>query len=252
MMEILKHTAHRPWPLPRSAWIMTQEWHDLLFAHWAVPVEVLRPLIPRALEIDTFGGQAWLGVVPFRMAGVRVRGTPAIPGFSRFPELNVRTYVVRDGKPGVWFFSLDAANTVAVWGARRFFRLPYFLAAMSCAEDAGWILYESHRRYRRSSRAALRARYRATGEVFHAQFGSIEHFLAERYCLYTADEKGRIIRCEIHHPPWPLQLAEAEFQENSMAAAAHITITDLRPELPELLHFSKYQEVVVWAPELLK
>jgi hypothetical protein len=252
MMEISKHTAHRPWPLPPGSWIVKQEWHDLLFAHWAVPVEVLRPMIPHALEIDTFGGQAWLGVVPFRMAGVRMRGTPAIPGFSRFPELNVRTYVVRDEKPGVWFFSLDARNVIAVWGARTFFHLPYFLAAMSCAEDAGWILYESHRRYRRSSRAALRARYRAIGEVFHAQRGSIEHFLAERYCLYTADEKGRIIRCEIHHPPWPLQLAEAEFQENSMAAAAHITIADLRPEIPELLHFSRYQEVVVWAPELLK
>jgi uncharacterized protein YqjF (DUF2071 family) len=231
---------------------MKQEWHDLLFAHWAVPVEALRPLIPQALEIDTFGGQGWVGVVPFRMTGVRVRGTPAIPGFSQFPELNVRTYVVRDGKPGVWFFSLDATNAVAVWGARTLFHLPYFLAAMSCAEDAGWILYESHRKHRRVSRAALRARYRATGEVFHAQRGSIEHFLAERYCLYTADQKGRLIRCQIHHPPWPLQLAEAEFQENSMAAAAHITITDLRPEIPELLHFSRYQEVVVWAPEVLK
>jgi uncharacterized protein YqjF (DUF2071 family) len=166
--------------------------------------------------------------------------------------LNVRTYVVRDGKPGVWFFSLDAANAVAVWGARTFFHLPYFFAAMSCAEDSGWIRYESHRKDGRGSPVSLRARYRAIGEIFHAQAGSVERFLAERYCLYAADEKGRIIRCEIHHPPWPLQLAEAEFQENSMAAAAHITITDLRPELPELLHFSRYQEVVVWAPELLK
>jgi len=249
MIEILKHTARRPWPLPRGPWIMKQEWHDLLFAHWAVPADVVRPLIPRALEIDTFGGRAWLGVVPFRMSGVRMRGMPAIPGFSRFAELNVRTYAVRDGKPGVWFFSLDAANPVAVWGARRFFQLPYFLAAMSCAENAGWIRYENHRKDRRGSAASLRARYRAVGEIFHAQPGSIEHFLAERYCLYTADEKGRIIRCEIHHPPWALQLAEAELQENTMAAAAGITIADLKPEL---LHFSRHQEVVVWAPQVLK
>jgi uncharacterized protein YqjF (DUF2071 family) len=249
MMEILKHTAHRPWPLPRCPWIMKQEWHDLLFAHWAVPVEVLRPLIPRALEIDTFGGRAWLGVVPFRMTGVRMRGTPALPGFSRFPELNVRTYVVRDGKPGMWFFSLDAANAVAVWGARRLFHLPYFFAAMSCAEDGGWIGYESHRKDHRGSAASLRTRYRAIGDIFHARSDSIEHFLAERYCLYTVDEKGHIIRCEIHHPPWRLQLAEAEFQENSMAAAAGITIPDLKPEL---LHFSRHQEVVVWAPQVLK
>jgi uncharacterized protein YqjF (DUF2071 family) len=249
MMEILKHTAHRPWALPRGPWIMKQEWHDLLFAHWAVPVDVLRPLIPQALEIDMFGGQAWLGVVPFRMSDVRLRGVPAIPGLSRFPELNVRTYVARDGKPGVWFFSLDAANAVAVWGARRLFHLPYFLAAMSCAEHAGWIRYESHRKDRRGSPASLQARYRAIGDVFHAAAGSIEHFLAERYCLYAEDEKKRIIRCEIHHPRWALQLAETALQENMMAAAAGITIADQKPEL---LHFSGRQEVVVWAPEVLK
>jgi uncharacterized protein YqjF (DUF2071 family) len=249
MMEIFKHTAHRPWALPRGPWIMKQEWHDLLFAHRAVPVDVLRPLIPPSLEIETFDGQAWLGVVPFRMAGVRLRGTPPIPGFSRFPELNVRTYVVRDGKPGVWFFSLDAANAVAVWGARTFFHLPYFLAEMSCAEDAGWIRYESQRKDRSGSAASLRARYRAIGSIFYAAPGSIEHFLAERYCLYTADEKGRIIRCEIHHPPWPLQLAEAAMEENSMAAATGIAIAELKPEV---LHFSRCQEVVVWAPHVLK
>ena len=249
MMEIFKHTAHRPWALPHGPWIMKQEWHDLLFAHWTVPVEALRPVIPRGLEIDTFGGQAWLGVVPFRMAGVRMRGTPAIPGFSRFPELNVRTYVVRDGKPGVWFFSLDAANAVAVWGARALFHLPYFLAVMSCVEEAGWIRYESHRKDRRGLAASLRARYQAIGGMFHAQPGSIEFFMAERFCLYTADAKGRIIRCEIHHPPWPLQMAEAEFQENTMAAAAGIAIAEQRPEL---LHFSRCQEVVVWAPQVLK
>jgi uncharacterized protein len=249
MMEILKHTAHRPWALPRGPWIMKQEWHDLLFAHWAVRVEALRPVIPRGLEIDTFGGQAWLGVVPFRMADVRMRGTPSIPGFSRFPELNVRTYVVRDGKPGVWFFSLDAANAVAVWGARTLFHLPYFLAEMSCDENAGWIRYESHRKDHRGSPVSMSARYRAIGDVFHAQPGRIEHFLAERYCLYTEDENRRIIRCEIHHPPWLLQMAEAEFQENTMAAVAGIATADLEPEL---LHFSRHQEVVVWAPQVLK
>jgi uncharacterized protein YqjF (DUF2071 family) len=228
---------------------MKQEWHDLLFAHWAVGVDVLRPLIPGALEIDTFGGQAWVGVVPFRMSGVRMRGTPAIPGLSRFPELNVRTYVVRDGKPGVWFFSLDATNAVAVWGARTLFHLPYFLAEMICAKDAGWIRHESHRKDRRGSPALLRARYCAVGDIFHAQPRSIEHFLAERYCLYTVDEQGRIIRCDIHHPPWPLQLAKAELQENSMAAAAGISIA---AERPELLHFSRHQEVLVWAPQVLK
>src|SRR5271154_2737716 len=108
----LAQTAHRPWPLPAGPWVMAQSWHDLLFAHWPVEAAVLRPLLPPALQIDTFGQQAWLAVVPFRMTGVRLRGTPALPWLSAFPELNVRTYVTTDGKPGGWFFSLDAASAI--------------------------------------------------------------------------------------------------------------------------------------------
>jgi len=246
MDEILKHVAHRPWPLPRGPWIMKQKWHDLLFAHWPVAEEALRPLIPRQLEIDTFAGRAWLGVVPFRMSGVRARGTMAMPGLSRFPELNVRTYVTLDGKPGVWFFSLDAANRIAVWAARFAFHLPYFWAAMKCEENSGWIEYESSRAQREDLPAALAGRYRAVGETFLAGPGSIEHFLAERYCLYTVDKSGRILRGNIHHRPWPLQLAQASFRENTMAAAAEIAVADAPAEL---LHFSRRQDVLVWAPE---
>jgi uncharacterized protein YqjF (DUF2071 family) len=244
MDEILKQTAHRPWALPSGPWIMKQVWHDLLFAHWPVALDALRALIPPQLEIDTFGGQAWVGVVPFRMSGVRARGTMAMPGLSRFPELNVRTYVTRDGKPGVWFFSLDAANRVAVWAARAAFHLPYFWAEMKCEVASGWIEYSSRRSRREALPATLAGRYRAIGETFVARAGSIEHFLTERYCLYTAD--ARIIRCEIHHRPWALQLAEASFQVNTMAAAAGIAIRDVPAEL---LHFSRQQDVLVWAPE---
>ncbi len=231
---------------------MAQVWHDLLFAHWTVPVAALRPLLPPQLEIDTFNGQAWLGIVPFRMSGVRVRGTPAVPGLSRFPELNVRTYVTRDGKPGVWFFSLDAANPVAVWAARAMFRLPYFWATMSCENNSGWICYESRRKHRTAPAASLKASYRPSGNVFHAAPGTVEHFLTERYCLYTADKRGRITRCQIHHPPWPLQLAEATIEENTMASAAGISIPPSRStasDRPDLLHFSLRQDVVVWPPQ---
>lgn len=249
MDEILKHTGHRPWPLLRGPWIMKQVWHDLLFAHWPVAMEELRPLIPRELGIDTFGGQAWVGVVPFRMSGVRARGAMAISGLSRFPELNVRTYVTRDGKPGVWFFSLDAANRVAVWAARAAFHLPYFWAAMKCEENSGWIEYASQRKQGEGLPAVLRGRYRANAETFFAHPGSIEHFLTERYCLYATDGRERILRCEIHHRPWELQLAEASFFENTMAAAAGIAI----PDAPtELLHFSRRQDVLVWAPERME
>ena len=248
MIEILKHTAHRPWPLPRGPWIMKQIWHDLLFAHWPVAPQALRALIPPHLEIDTFAGQAWLGVVPFRMSGVRPRGVPPMPGLSRFPELNVRTYVQRDAKPGVWFFSLDAANALAVWAARKAFHLPYFFAAMQCQEKEGWIHYRSTRKHCGAPSALLQARYRGVGETFNAQPGTLEHFLTERYCLYTSDRQGRIIRCEIHHPAWPLQLAEASFQQNTMAVAAGISLAD---QHPQLLHFARRQEVAVWPPRRL-
>ncbi len=136
MEPILDQVSHRPWPLPNGPWVMEQQWHDLLFAHWRVDEGLLRQHVHLGLEIDTYQGQAWLGVVPFRMEGVRLRYAPAIPGTSRFPELNVRTYVKHGEKAGVWFLSLDAASRLAVTAARVWFHLPYFFARMSCDEEA--------------------------------------------------------------------------------------------------------------------
>lgn len=243
-----EEVVHRPWPLPPGPWVMAQSWHDLLFAHWPIEVSQLRPHIPAPLAIDAFGGTAWLGVVPFRMSGVRVRGTPALPWLSAFPELNVRTYVVAEDKPGVWFFSLDARNPVAVAIARAWFHLPYFRARMSCEVQDGWIAYRSERTHRGASSGVLKGRYRATGAVFRAQPGSLEHFLTERYCLYAMDGSGRIFRGEIHHPPWPLQNAEAELSSNTMAEAAGLQLPVQQP----VLHFSKEQHVVVWQPQRLE
>jgi uncharacterized protein YqjF (DUF2071 family) len=243
MPAILDHTEHRPWPLPSGPWIMVQSWHDLLFAHWPVEVAMLRSHIPAGLEIDTFEGRAWLGIVPFSMSGVRLRWTPPIPGISTFPELNVRTYVTAQGKPGVWFFSLDAANALAVVAARISFHLPYFRARMQCRNANGWIQYESQRTHRGAPNAALEGRYRAVGERFEAPQKSLEHFLTERYCLYSAASR-RIYRGEIHHPPWRLQTAEAQLTRNSMAQAASLTL----PAGPPLLHFSRRQDMVAWAP----
>jgi uncharacterized protein YqjF (DUF2071 family) len=243
----LEQVAHRPWPLPEGGWIMAQIWHDLLFAHWPVPEASLRPHIPARLAIDTFDGQAWLGVVPFRMSGVRLRGTPAVPWLSAFPELNVRTYVVANGKPGVWFFSLDAGNRIAVSIARAWFHLPYFRARMSCEERSSWIEYKCARSHRGAACGVLNGRYRAIGENFSAAPGSLEHFLTERYCLYTTDGAEQVISSEIHHAPWPLQAAEAELLTNTMPEADGIYLPPAKP----LLHFSKRQDVVVWQPQRL-
>jgi uncharacterized protein YqjF (DUF2071 family) len=235
---LLKVVAHRPWPLPSGPWIMTQTWHDLLFAHWPLPTVAMRPLIPEQLELDTFDGHSWVGVVPFRMSGVRARATPAIPGLSRFPELNVRTYVTHGGKPGVYFFSLDAANLPAVWAARRFFHLPYFHAAMTSQEVEGTIHYDSRRC---DAAADFHGQYRPTTDVRLRQKGAIEHWLTERYCLYTT-HRGRVYRGDIHHQPWPLQDAEAEIKTNTIAAASGIFL----PATAPLLHFAKRLKVLIW------
>ena len=236
----LEDTDHRPWPLPEGSWIMGQTWDDLLFAHWRVDAEALRAHLPPGLELDLYQGEAWIGVTPFAVSGLRGRGLPPLPFVSSFLELNTRTYVTRDGKPGIWFFSLDAASEFAVEAARRGYKLPYFRADMRAAWN-GELAYESRRRDSRGAPATFRGRYRPIGDVIDPDPASLAHFLTERYCLYTVHE-GRLKRGEIHHPPWPLQPAEATFEENTMPP---IELPDEDP----LLHFSARQDVVIWALE---
>lgn len=221
-------------------------WHDLLFAHWPVPADTLRALLPRtqpALELDLFHGHAWLGVVPFRMSGIRLRGCPPIPGTAAFPELNVRTYGRANGRPGVWFFSLDAASWLAVRAARCSFHLPYFEAAMACTGDAdGWTRYASRRTHRHGGVAELAMRYRPIGRAFQAAPGSLENWLTARYRLFAADRQGTLWRGEIQHPPWPLQRAEAEF--NTLNLTRWLGL-ELPAAAPHLL-FSRDLTVQAW------
>jgi uncharacterized protein YqjF (DUF2071 family) len=245
---------------------MAQVWHDLLFAHWPIPVGAMRAVVPSALELDTFEGKAWLGIVPFRMSGVRLRWTPPLPRLSAFPELNVRTYARLGDRPGVLFLSLDARNPLAVAIARAWFHLPYFRARMSFERERGPdgarddVRYAHERTHAGAPEAALSGTYGPRGEVFSARPGSLEHWLTERYCLYAAprESHGRVARgadrsggsaavwsAEIHHPPWPLQAASASFERNTMAAAHGFAL----PEIAPLLHFSRRQDVVVWKPE---
>src|SRR6266550_1311820 len=238
MHPILPTVDHRPWPLPQGPWIMTQTWNDLLFAHWPLPPEVLRQRVPAALDLDTFDGQGWIAVTPFHMTGVRPRGVPDIPGFSKFPELNVRTYVTCQGRAGVYFFSLDAASLSAVLGARSFYRLPYFYSNMKVQVNED-VHYDCNRRV--SPQARFRARYRPVSAVRIREKGTLENWLTERYCLYTASGE-QVFRADIHHVPWPLQDAEADIEVNTMARAAGFTLPDVAP----LLHFSRQLQVLVW------
>lgn len=243
-VDPLRVLEHRPYPLPRGPWVMAQTWHDLLFAHWPVDEVRLSSMIPPALELDLFEGRAWVGVVPFRMSGVRPRGVPGLPWISAFPELNLRTYVKRDGRSGVWFFALEAARMLAVTLARSWFHLPYFHARMSCTRKGEAIEYASERIHRGAQPAELRAFYAPLAAVERARAGSLEHWLTERYCLYAADQAGVLRRGDIHHVPWPLQRAEARIERCTLARAHGIELPAIAPHLL----FARRLDVRVWTP----
>ena len=229
---------------PAGRPIMHQNWGKLLFMHWRIDAKLLRPLIPAQLEIDTFDGSAWIGVVPFTMWGIRASFLPAIPGTSAFHELNVRTYVHHRGVPSVWFLSLDAANRLAVWGGRTFYHLPYVNARMSLAQTGYTISYSSLRKDRRGAPAELQATWsigeRIAGEM-PALPGSLEFFLTERYCLDT-ERNGKLYRARIHHQPWPLRKAELISFNSSMIESHGLTTLNGDP----LLHYCEELSVEIW------
>lgn len=242
---ILNVTGHRPWPMPARAWVMTQTWNDLLFAHWPVSAAIMRELVPAPFELDLFDGQAWVGIVPFHMTNVVPRFVPALPWVSAFPELNVRTYVRVGDTPGVYFFSLDAASAVAVGTARALLNLPYYAASMTVTPRAGTIHYQSRRET--APAAAFTANYRGLGDHHTPSPGTLEYFLTERYCLYALNHRHVAYRLDIHHPPWTVESATAQISINTMAEAAGIQL----PAIAPLLHFAKRQDMVCWAPETL-
>ncbi|MGC2504449.1 MAG: DUF2071 domain-containing protein [Silvibacterium sp.] len=247
MNDILSTTGHRPWPLPSAHWTMTQRWNDLLFAHWPVPSAQIASLLPPGLCVDTFDGSAWVGVVPFWMDQIHRRGLPAIPGANRFPELNLRTYVhePHSNLSGVYFFSLDAGNPLAVMAARAFYKLPYYWAKMRIEHTGDRdFLYTSERRFAKQP-IRFRARYHSLGQA--ADKHGLEQFLTERYALYSAGRDGALFKGNIHHLPWPLERAEAEFEINELPAAHGITLPDTAP----ILHYSRELVVYVWALEPL-
>lgn len=244
MHPALKRVDHRPWPLPEQPWLHRQSWRDLLFAHWPVPAAALRAHVPAPLSVQEFDGTSWVGVVPFRMSGVSGRGLPSVPGLSSFAELNVRLYVEYQGKPGVWFLSLDAASRAAVWAARRFFHLPYHHARMRVESASDEVVYDSVRVH---DGVRFEGDYGPISEVYEARPGTLEHFLTERYCLYARSPSGRLYRGHIHHWPWPLQAARAEIRENTLLGPHGIRL----PDMPPLLHFSRRLDVVLWLLESL-
>ena len=225
---------------------MRMRWRDVLFAHWPVPANVLRPLIPKPLELDTFDGWAWLGLTPLRMEDVRPRLAPRALALD-FLELNVRTYVSAGGQGGVWFFSLDASSRLAVWTARAGFGLPYFHAHLDARSEHDSVCFSSSRIHGGAAPADLDVRYRPVGDVYHSGPESFDHWLIERYRLYVVGPRGRVSFGDIHHLPWPLQSAEAEFPTLQMTEQLGFRLPGQDP----VLHYAERLDVVAWRVKAL-
>ena len=253
MQEIRLRTSHKPRPLPAGRWSMTQRWNDLLLAHWAVPVAAMAPLLPEGLEVDAFQGSEWLGAVPFWMDRIKIRGVPPIPGARSFPDLNLRTYV-RDeqtGAQGVYCFSLDSSNLLAVAAARIFFHLPCHWAEMRLEQRSEREFSFYSRRLLSGRPVIFKARYRGLGptrKLAEMRSGTLEHFLTERYCLFSRNRAGQAIRANLHHIPWPLEEAEADIECNDLAESIGIQLPAQEP----VLHYTRRMAVYVWPAELVR
>jgi uncharacterized protein YqjF (DUF2071 family) len=233
--QVLDEAGHRPWPLPETPWAQAQTREDVLFAHWRVGLDELARLLPPDVTLDTHEGDAWLGIVPYRLTNLRLRGLPALP--RGFPMLEVRTYVTVDDRPGIWLTSVDAANQLLAEAAKRVHRLPAYRARMSADPDGDCLRFEADR-----EGLLFRARYSRRDEPSAAAPCSLEHFLTERYCIYTADG-GRLYRAELHHAPWRLQPATAEIVE--------ATLAPVRLQGKPHLTYSALQDLLVWPLEEL-
>lgn len=245
MLDFLEATEHRPWPLPNGRWHMFMRWSGLAFLHWRVDPAALAARLPPGLELDTFHGDAWIGVVPFRMEGVRHRWSPAL---RAFPEINVRTYVRAADRAGVWFFSLDAASRPAVRGARVGLNMPYFDAAMSMQIQDDVVTYRSRRTHRGVAPAVFEAQCSPSGEAYRARPGTLEYWLTERYCFFGQTRRGRPYSVDVHHLPWPLQAASVTLVQNTMIHACGVPL----PDDPPLAHYAAAIDVVAWPPVCLR
>jgi len=232
-LALAEESAHRPWPLPDGDWALAETRMDVLLAHWPVPLDALARMLPPELPVDTFEGEAWLGLVTCRLQALRMRGLPPLPGLSSGPQLEACTYVSADDRPGGWLFSLDRGRQVLVEAAKRSLRLPAYRARLTSGPGG----FEAEREGLR-----YRVRYESHGEPFIPARGTLEHFLTERYALYTADG-GRLYRAELNHRPASLR-----------KAACTVEVATIAPLLldgePHALHAAS-QDLLIWPLEEL-
>ena len=236
--QAVEDVAGRPWPLPDEPWFQGQTWEDVVVAHWRVDLAARGRLVPPELAVDTFDGEAWLGIVARRVTNLRLRGLPPLPGLSSYPELTVRTYVTLDDRPGLWFFSLDTPSRLVVEAGKRFYRLPYERARLTAESDGDELRYGLER-----PDATFAVSCRGRGRLFTPEPDTLEHFLTGRYCHYTADG-GRLYRAGLHGRPWRLRRGSGAVTANTVAPMA------LGEAEPELLVADR-RDVVAWPLEEL-
>ena len=223
-------------------WTMTQVWENVLFAHWSLPMEVVRKHIPAELEVDTFNGEAWVGVILFKMNGFKLRFTPFRYPFS-FPEINLRTYVKVNERPAIFFMTLDAADPLVVSVAKRWYRLPYFHAKMSFSKQEDMISFHSERKSVGDS-VVIGGEFYPVSEQFVPKDGSIDHWLTERYVYFNKDPNNHIYWGEVYHEPWQLRKVSGKFSDNTLLHPYQIEL----PGEPHLLHYSRGVEAQMGAP----
>ncbi|HWK22969.1 MAG TPA: DUF2071 domain-containing protein [Ureibacillus sp.] len=219
-------------------WIMKQTWNDVLFAHYPIQRKVLEKLVPRELTLDTFNDTGWITIVPYLTSSMHLRGLPPVPGLATYPGFNIRTYVNVNGKPGVYFFKLIAANYIASYAAKCFFRLPYSYMKINYRRPNDVIVFESEKK----SGIQLLCNYKSLSAAQPTEKGSMEEWLVERYCLYTVNKKGVIYRADILHEPWNLEKAEADFYENTLLSSLNIISETEKP----ILHYAKKRVIQFW------
>jgi hypothetical protein len=243
--------------MDNNRWIMRQAWRNILFLHWPVDPEILKLHIPDPLEMDTFEGSAWIGIVAFSMQGIYFRGLPFVSVVRPFSEVNVRTYVNHNGKPGVFFMSLDVDDWASLNIAKRWYRLPYHPADISIRKTGGDVAIKRNRKgsamhetgtvqiksvRKAAEPVAFQGRFTPSGSVFFPEAGTLDHFLTERYGFYTTHDQLNIYCGDIHHPPWPLQKAGIQIDRNTLFSPFHIDVSDQTP----IAHFSEGVDSLMW------
>ncbi|MBU8880406.1 DUF2071 domain-containing protein [Bacillus sp. FJAT-29790] len=241
-MNLINEVAHRPWPVPSNKWVMRQTWSNLLFLHWPISSESLRPYIPPSIQIDIFGEYAWLGVILFVTEGVYPRGLSSVSLACKFPEINLRTYVIYNGKPGIYFLSLDSRNWASTMIGKSWFHLPYYYAQISFQQKGQAFHFQSTRKGKIDEPIKFSCNYAHSSEVYFTQEGTLDHWLTERYCMFSSDKGSNIYSVDLHHRPWPLQKAEAEIYTNTLFSPFHFDLSEVKP----LSHFSKGIDALFW------